>query len=188
MSRRKGNIASPIKQKILLMLAAGTALSLTYTFKQQRRLAKEVMKEWKNIDRQRLYRLLDEFHHDRLISYDELPTGEVQITLTEDGRRQILRFDVDEMVIRRPLHWDGCWRVVFFDIPEAKRQSRDELRNKLQEIGFMELQKSAWVFPFDCQKEVDFLTEFFELRNFVRLAEIKNLTNDADLRLKFKLY
>ena len=32
--------------------------------------------------------------------------------------------------------WDGFWRLVIFDVAEAERQKRDELRRELVKMGF----------------------------------------------------
>lgn len=50
--------------------------------------------------------------------------------------------------------WDGKWRVVFFDIPEKKREKRDALRRELISLGFGSWQRSAWVIPFDVTNEL----------------------------------
>jgi len=51
--------------------------------------------------------------------------------------------------------WDGKWRVVFFDIPEAQRKTRDDLRSELKKLGFGLWQRSAWITPFDIAKELN---------------------------------
>ncbi|MEK7091725.1 MAG: CRISPR-associated endonuclease Cas2 [Patescibacteria group bacterium] len=131
--------------------------------------------------------MLKEFKQDRLISYREISTGEIEIVITEAGKKAVLRYDVDQMELTISKHWDKLWRLVFFDIPEKKRYQRDQFRDKLKELGFIELQHSVWVIPYPCKKEIDFLVEFFEIRNYTRFAEATNLTNETDLRLKFEV-
>ena len=43
--------------------------------------------------------------------------------------------------------WDGKWRMILFDLPEAQRATRHLLRQKLQASGFGCLQRSAWIAP-----------------------------------------
>jgi phenylacetic acid degradation operon negative regulatory protein len=45
--------------------------------------------------------------------------------------------------------WDKKWYVLIFDIPEKKRSYRDNLTKILKNIGFYQLQKSVWIFPYD---------------------------------------
>lgn len=180
-------IRSPLKQKILLLLATGVLLGLTRSPRQYFRLIKAVAREWQWIDRKYLYQVIDEFKKERLVVYEERDDGTIKIVLTELGRQKTIEFDVDKLVIRQPARWDKKWRLIIFDIPEKKRRARDALRDKLKELGFYELQKSVLVCPFPCFNELNFLIEFFEIRNYVRLAEASFLTNDAELMLKFKL-
>ena len=43
--------------------------------------------------------------------------------------------------------WDGKWRIAFFDVSEAERNSRHALRQFLRRNRFGCLQKSVWVSP-----------------------------------------
>lgn len=181
-------IFSPNKRKVLILLQAGFALALTPSPKRQMWILKQLTKEWKNINRQYLYRIIREFKYEKLIDWKEMVDGSVSIILTENGKKWALRFNIDEMKIKKPFKWDGKWRVVFFDIPEKIRNARDALRKKLRELGFYELQKSVFVFPFPCKNEIDFIVEFFKVRNYARYAEIINFTNEEKLIIHFELY
>ena len=180
-------IHSPTKQKVLLLLATGVVLGFSKSFRNQRYILKNLSKVWKEIDRQYLYRILREFNQDRLVSYDEKNDGTIQIILTEEGRKRVLSFQIDSMKINRPAKWDRKWSLVTYDIPEKKKPAREALREKFKELGFYEWQKSVFIFPFPCRDEIDFLTEFFEIRSHVRYAELINPTNEAELKLHFGL-
>ncbi len=43
--------------------------------------------------------------------------------------------------------WDEKWRLVSYDISQENRQKRRNVRNKLTELGFKQLQRSVWVSP-----------------------------------------
>ena len=55
----------------------------------------------------------------------------------------------------KPKRWDGRWRVLMFDIPEKRKGTRDRVRRNLGDIGFIRLQDSVWLYPYDCE---DFIT------------------------------
>lgn len=42
-------------------------------------------------------------------------------------------------------HWDRKWRLVVFDIPEAKKKYREALRRELVATDFLRLQDSVWI-------------------------------------------
>ena len=43
--------------------------------------------------------------------------------------------------------WDRYWRLVLFDVPEARVSTRNRLRNLLRRRGFGYLQNSVWITP-----------------------------------------
>lgn len=178
---------SPTKRKILLLLQAGLALGLTPSPKGHFYILKEFAKEWRKIDRQYLYRCIHEFYRERLVDWKEKADGSVRVVLSEKGIKYALEYNIDELEIKKPAVWDGRWRAVFFDIPEKRRNARDALRDKLRGLGFFEMQKSVFIYPFHCRNEIDFIVEFFEIRPFVRYAEMMELTNEAELKIKFNL-
>lgn len=184
---KKKKFRSPTKRKVLLLLQAGLALSLTPSPKMHGYILRELGRNWKNIDRDYLRRVIQEFRYERLVDWRENDDGTVRITLTKLGKEYALEFNFDEMRIKEPAVWDKKWRLVFFDIPEIKRKMRNALRDKLKELGFYELQKSVFIHPYSCQDEIDFIVEFFRLRPFVRYAEAINLTNEEALKLHFDL-
>ncbi len=173
-------------KKILLLLEAGIALGFATTPGKQFKILKEISKEWKKIDQAKLRRSIREFYRERLVDFKEDKDGAVKIVITKEGREHILKYKIDEMEIKIPSSWDGIWRVVMFDIPERKRTARDALRRKLRELGFRELQKSVFVFPHPCRDEIDFIMEVFEIRPYVRYGELKDITNEAELKLYFQ--
>ncbi len=180
-------ISSPIKQKLLLVLEAGVAMGLTRSVRKQIYILKSIPKEFRRIDQNYLWRIISEFHRDRLVNYQEDDDGEITMTLSEHGRKQILRFELDQLVIKPPARWDKKWRLVIFDIPEKIKLAREALRDKLKDLGFFELQRSVWVFPYSCHDEINFIVEVFDIRQHVRLVEAEYITNEAELLLRFDL-
>jgi hypothetical protein len=180
-------IRSPWKKKILLLLEAGVVLGATRSLSRRGYILKALHREWKKIDQDYLWRVIKEFNHDRLVKYREYPDGSISIILTEEGKKRVLKFNIDSLIIPKPAIWDRQWRLVFFDVPEKKRRGRDALRLKLRELGFYEWQKSVFVHPYSCRDQIDFIVEFFELRPFVRYGDLINPTNEAELKLHFNL-
>jgi CRISPR-associated endonuclease Cas2 len=180
-------IKSETKQKILLLLFAGVALGLSRSPKNYFKILEGVAKEWKEIERNKLVRAVREFYSERIVDYKEKEDGTVEIVLTKDGRQKALKYQIDEIKIKKTDKWDGKWRIVIFDIPEKKKKAREALREKLKELGFKELQKSVFIYPFECEDEIDFIVEVFEIRPYVRFLRVESFTNEEQFRLKFKL-
>ena len=176
------------KQKILLLLLAGVSLSLTKSPKGYFKILRSLPKEWKEIKRRRLNEIIKEFYNDRLVSFKESKEGLAEIVLTKDGETKALRFKLDEIEIKKPAKWDEEWRVVIFDIPERFKKAREALRNKLKDLGFVKLQESVFIFPYECEDEINFIMEVFLIRPFVKFVRVKSFTNEEKLRVNFGLF
>lgn len=112
---------------------------------------------------------------------------QIYISLTEKGRKKAGMFQINNLKIKKPKKWDRKWRLVIFDIAELKRIQREAFRGKLKELGFCPLQKSVWIYPFDCRAEIELLRDFFGLsEKELRLIVAEDI-GDNKLKEFFKL-
>ncbi|RLC35214.1 MAG: CRISPR-associated endonuclease Cas2 [Candidatus Nealsonbacteria bacterium] len=177
---------SPTKQKILLLLLSGVALGCSYTLHKQYKVFKSLSREWKKIDRKKLREEIRNLYRSHLVTIKENADGSFTYLLTDKGKLKALTYHFQNIKIERN-NWDGRWRIVVFDIPEKLKQARNAFRDKLKELGFYELQKSVFVFPYECQNEIEFVIEFFNLRKFVRWGTLDSIDNELHLRKLFNL-
>lgn len=112
--------------------------------------------------------------------------GKTVIRLTERGKRRKLEYDIEYLKVPKQIKWDGKWRMAMFDIPEDKKVARETLRRKLVQLGFAQFQKSVWVYPYPCENEIDFITEFYSIAKYVNLITVV-IDNDKPLRTRFNL-
>jgi phenylacetic acid degradation operon negative regulatory protein len=87
----------------------------------------------------------------------------------------------------RPKNWDKKIRLVIFDIYELERTKRNQLRKLLKQLGFIMLQKSVWISPFN---QFEFLDEFLNENNLhdkVILIEVEesNIKNKKKINKIF---
>lgn len=117
---------------------------------------------------------------------------DVKIRLTEKGRKAAGKYQIDDICIAQPAQWDKKWRVIIFDIPAVPPSSnmiRDVFRRKLKEFGFCQLQKSTWVYPFECKKEITLLREFLGVTTKqIQVLEVSKMENDEYLRRIFHIH
>jgi len=177
----------PTAQKVLLLLMAGASLSLTRRPDYYFRVLKSAAREWGKINQRTLYKAIRKLYQSQMIDYKEDKKGIATITLSLSGKKRILRYDLDNMKIKKPLKWDGYWRIVVFDIPEDEKKARSALRIKLKDLGFYPLQKSVFIHPYGCKDEIDFIVEIFNLKPYVRLFTVKETDIELDLKNRFKL-
>lgn len=102
------------------------------------------------------------------------------------------RIEVIKVILWKKLQdkkWDGKWRLIIFDIPEMTRRHRDFLRRELKWIGFRELQKSVWIFPYDMEKEIMALLKLWQLEfhGDIRFLVVEKITDEEELKKYFNL-
>ena len=178
---------SPFKQKALQLLASGIVLGLSHSPKVHWRILKNIPKAWKEIDRSILRKIIQEFKNDRLVDFKEESDGTISVVLSEKGEKFKLNYDIDDMKLKKPEQWDRKWRIVVFDIPEKKKTTREALRKKLLDLEFYQLQRSVWINPYECRKEIYFISEFFGIRNYLRYIIAEEIDNEAELKLRFDI-
>ena len=183
MKRRR---VTDLKKKIILLLSAGVALGTAKTMSKQFDILKEVSKEWRLIDRTSLHKSLISLYDSKVISLR--PKGDTyEIILSGEGKRLAARFNLENLKIKKQEKWDDLWRFVMFDIPEKRKKGREALRFHLKEMGMLEYQKSIFICPYPCEKEVKFVTEFFLLRSYVKFIIAKAVSDEEKFRRKFNL-
>ncbi len=105
--------------------------------------------------------------------------------LTKEGRDQLKKKIIEEILIPKSAIWDGKWRMVVFDIPEKYRQARNALRGKLEHVGFQYLNLSVWVHPFECRSEINAIVEYYGVGKYVRYAIVDSFDGMDVMERKF---
>ncbi len=109
-----------------------------------------------------------------------------QIELTLKGEHLAALLGEGRLVTHKPRRWDGKWRVLIFDIPERRRRVRDQIRHTLMTLGFVRLQNSVWVHPYDHEDLITLLKTDFHIGRDV-LYLIADIEDDRPLRKAFNL-
>jgi DNA-binding transcriptional regulator PaaX len=110
--------------------------------------------------------------------------------LSEKGKPEaLLSFVKASILMHKPdtSYWDGGWRIIFFNVPERKKKLKGYLKKSLRHIGFFELQKSVWVYPFPVPPFLKDLIYLDDLRPHARFVTTDFIDNDEELRKLFNL-
>ncbi|PIR43995.1 hypothetical protein COV23_02260 [Candidatus Wolfebacteria bacterium CG10_big_fil_rev_8_21_14_0_10_31_9] len=177
----------PTTKKILLLLAGGFNLSIAGRPDYYFRAINGISKEWKQINKRALYEAIRNLYKSKMVDYKENEDGTVSVVLTESGKTKTLQYNLDLIKIKKPVIWDKLWRLVIFDIPETQKQGRNSLALKLKDLGFIPIQRSVFIYPYECKNEIDFIIEIFNLKPYVRFMLVKETDIDLDLKHRFHL-
>lgn len=101
--------------------------------------------------------------------------------LTKLGEKQALKYLSDDFFIVKPKKWDKKWHIVIFDIPNDKKNLRDVMRLKLKKLGFLQLQKSVFVYPFNCLNVIRSLKYIYGLSSYIQYIIAEDIESEIDL-------
>jgi DNA-binding transcriptional regulator PaaX len=124
---------------------------------------------------------------ERLLASGDMTWKRGQLCLTPRGEAKLLRLSLEQLSNRKPRRWDKRWRVLIFDIPESSKYLRDKVRDTLRAIGFIRLQHSVWIYPYDCEDLVMLLKADLQVGRDLLYMVVDALENDDELRARFRL-
>jgi CRISPR/Cas system-associated endoribonuclease Cas2 len=114
----------------------------------------------RKLERQRIRRL----EKKKLIMIQQIGEN-YEVKLTDEGAVELLK----QRVVNAPMMESDLMCMVVFDIPENNRKLRKQIRSVLKESGFIPIQRSVWVSPFDAGEA---LREFFKIKSMVQWVRI----------------
>ena len=187
MIKRSHEKIGNVQKKIILLLETGLALGFSHSPNQHFKILKELGKEWQNINRQTLERSVKILYLSQIIEEKYNKDGTLTMILSNKGRKHALRYNLEKIKIKKQTKWDKKWRIVIFDVPINLRKVRDSIRYHLRNLDFYELQHSVFIHPFPCLDEIEFITEFYNAKKFVRFIQADFIDNELHLKQKFNL-
>ena len=113
--------------------------------------------------------------------------GKKVARVTKKGESKLDFLDKHNFKLKIPKKWDGRWRIVIFDINEKRSKIRFLLRKTLSQIGFVRLQNSVWLYPYDCEDLISLLKADFKIGKDVLYRIVEKLEDDWHLRKTFNL-
>ena len=109
------------------------------------------------------------------------------LRLTEMGERELNKMKQFDFSLNRPQKWDKKWRVLVFDIPEYRRKIRDDIRRTLHSIGFMKMQNSVWVYPYDCEDYINLIKADLKIGKDLLYMIVDTIEYDRPIKNFFNL-
>ena len=107
--------------------------------------------------------------------------------LTGLGRKTLRQIQLADYNLKKPKKWDKKWRILIFDIKESQKVLRDKVRSTLVSIGFIRLQNSVWVYPYDCEDLITLLKADFEIGKDLLYVIADKIENEKVLLNDFGL-
>ncbi len=169
---------------ILSALLAAGVLTVALTAPNAMRLF-GYFKPKNTTERNRIKKSLSRLEKQGLIKQKDAMDG--YFTLTAEGKAKAMRYRIEHTKIQRQKKWDGRWRLVMFDVPEEKKRARQAINFALKKIGCARYQKSVFIAPFPCEKEINFVGNVFDARKHIRLVVAERIEGEKTFRARFGL-
>ena len=138
-------------------------------------------------DQKKFNRAITYLKNQRLIKIIPNQGDKTSLRLLPKGERRYYIQLLDKMSLEKSKKWDGYWRIIIFDIPEKFKIAREAIRQKLQKLGFYQLQKSVFVIPYSCEKEINLISELFGLEKQIRIIRADYFQGEQEVKKFFGL-
>ena len=170
---------------LLISLASGMAM-LAPIMGNAIKLFKYYGKD-KNYSRGKINNAMSYLKAHKMIEHVADKGGIQTIRITKNGFSRLRKFSLDIVKIKNQPKWDGKWRIVMFDIPVRFSKARHAFRFKLKDLGFIQFQKSAWIYPHPCFDDIVFIADYFKVWKYVEIIETSSMSDDRKLKKYFRV-
>ena len=179
---------SPLLPRFLSTLA-NAAVAFSLPTQRNARGAHQAFRKFDKLQEMTNRQLQDTLRHAVRGKYIEI-SGSGQhrrLVLTHKGKRLLNQKALENLRPPTLRVWDKKWRLALFDIPEEFKKNRNSFAVGLKRMGFVQIQKSCFAFPFPCLDEIEVLADFHEVRRFVTFLVAESLEGSKALSRRFKL-
>ncbi len=176
-----------IKKMILITIATAGILSVALVAPNALQMIKQFSGKQNYNKKNYIKSSLGKLLKNGYIKLETNSEGKKFVSLTKKGEDQLVKYKIGDLRIKRPRRWDKKWRIVIFDIKEKRRETRDLLRSVLNRFGFIKLQNSVWIFPYDCEELIIMLKSDLFVGKDVLYMTVDKIENDKWLKETFGL-
>lgn len=179
----KTNNKANFEKVILITLATAGILTIAVLAPNVIQVLKPFLKDKKYNKKHYINQKIKKLEKDGLLKVLN-KNGKKFAELTEKGKKKLLYLKLKE---KKEGKWDGKWRVVVFDVWENARSKRNTLRKEIKDYGFIQLQRSVWIYPYECSDFIELLKTDLSFGKNIRYMIVDKLDYDEALRKYFKL-
>lgn len=154
---------------------------------------KEIVKTLKqvknlNVEEKKIRTSLDKMEKKEILEILE-EDDQVFVKIKDKVNPTITKYSIKALLDfkKKEKKWQGKWFMVFFDVPEIQRNKRDYLRDFLTKIGFYRFQKSVYVFPYECEKEILLIKKIVEGAKYIKYIVAEKIEDEKEVKTFFQL-
>lgn len=149
-----------------------------------------LLKQSKSLDveEKKVKRVIENLERSDIISLEE--KGEnVYVRSLNNDNSLVMKYSIHALLDfkKKEKKWNGKWFMVFFDVPEIQRNKRDYLRKFLEKLGFYRYQKSVYIFPYECEKEISLIKKIVKGARYMKYIIAEKIEDEEKIKAFFKL-
>lgn len=143
----------------------------------------------KKIPERKIKRVLKNLEKRNIIALERIKDT-VYVHIQDKENISILKYSLKKILKLKESEkkWRGKWFLVVFDVPEVERNKRNYLRHFLREIGFYQYQQSVYVFPYECEKEIQLVKKIVEGGKYISYIVAERIEKETQAKIFFSLY
>ena len=146
---------------------------------------------YENVDRKKRFEnrtkdLVKSIYYLKRYKYVQLAQegDEFIMKVTKKGEDKIRRMNFKTLQVPRTARFFKHWWFVLADVPSKPyRHQADLFREKLKQMDFYPLQRTVWVFPFNPIDQVEFISVYYGIEQFVTVLEAAKVDRDDEEKL-----
>lgn len=149
---------------------------LLSSVKNHQKKREKILRSLKNLEKNEIIELVEK--DDKVIIY-----------LKDVNNAKVIEYSIESLLKykQQKKQWNGKWFLVFFDVPEIQRNKRDYLRKFLKRLGFYQYQKSVYLFPYECEKEVELIKKIVEGAKYMKYIIAEKIEDENSAKKYFAL-
>ena len=140
------------------------------------------------IQKAKVLRVLKKLEKNEVLDIQE-KNGKVTVYLKNENHPKIIEYSIKILLDfkKKNKQWNAKWFLVFFDVLETQRNKRDYLRRYLIKFGFYQYQKSVYLFPYECEREVKLIKKIVEGAKYMKYIIAEKIEDELRAKEYFKL-
>lgn len=151
----------------------GLLLKSVKNYKEKQR---KVLRVLKNLEKRKIINL-----HEK--------DGKVTVFLKNINHPKIIEYSIKDILDFKikEKKWNGKWFFVVFDVPEIQKNKRDYLMKFLLRLGFYQYQKSVYIFPYECEKEIELIKKIVQGAKYMKYIIAEKIEDEVKIKTHFNL-
>ena len=182
---KRGQLYWYILEVIGLSLIIGGGSPLRPTLPIMVKAIIKTLKEIKklNVDEDKVKKSLQRLEKKEIIELVEQGDN-VYVYLKDKDNPTVFQYSIRALfdLKRKRKKGNGKWYMVFFDVPEVQKNKRNYLRRFLIKVGFYRYQKSVYVFPYECEKEIALIKKIIEGAKYMKYIVADKIEDEEEIK------